>query len=252
MSITSIPRFLLPRGQSLLFTHPGSWPKAARPMASQCRYASATSKPPKTRILEKPTKYNPPSHSSRTSKRRIPRQYPGPPLSAEQEEAQQKKQYPNMFPPEGTFMFWLLTNRMIHMWICLSILFSMAAYVFVKEFQRTTPFLSMLPPAAEFWEHPWDFAVQYGRVYKLHTDYISEETAAKRKRKIHEVEKRKRYREAHAQALEDPENLGEWVANTDAALVNKDHPAYEARAPDEPPAVERRRRPVKRWFGIWE
>lgn len=119
MSITSIPRFLLPRGQSLLFTHPGSWPKAARPMASQCRYASATSKPPKTRILEKPTKYNPPSHSSRTSKRRIPRQYPGPPLSAEQEEAQQKKQYPNMFPPEGTFMFWLLTNRMIHMWICL-------------------------------------------------------------------------------------------------------------------------------------
>lgn len=181
-----------------------------------------------------------------------------------------------MFPPEGTFMFWFLTNRMIHMWICLvssipptktkkkrgldelivscfqSILFSMAAYVFVKEFQRTTPFLGLLPPAAEFWEHPWDFAVQYGRVYKLHTDYISEETAEKRKRKIHEVEKRKRYREAHAQALEDPKTLGEWIANTDAALVNKSDPAYEARAPDEPPPVERRRRPVKRWFGIWE
>ena len=46
----------------------------------------------------------------------MPRTY-GPELSERERTVQKTKQYPHMFPPEGTFMYWFLTNRNIHAWI---------------------------------------------------------------------------------------------------------------------------------------
>lgn len=81
------------------------------------RPASTSSKPvPKGRLLEKPTRFNPPSHPAR-----LPRRNRQPafqvPLSAKEKEQQKRKQYPHMMPPEGTFFHWFLTNRTIHVWI---------------------------------------------------------------------------------------------------------------------------------------
>ncbi len=113
MSRAAIPRFLLPRGvhripyQSIIATS-----KSAR---------HASSRPPptdKSRILEKPAKFNPPSHGARLNKA-PPRNYPGPALSHEAKQERATKQYPHMMPSEGTFMHWFLTNRSIHMWITL-------------------------------------------------------------------------------------------------------------------------------------
>lgn len=70
----------------------------------------------KTRILEKPAKFNPPSHGSRRVR---PRAYPGAPLGEQEREAQNEKRYPNMMPPEGSFSRWFLTNRTLHLWITL-------------------------------------------------------------------------------------------------------------------------------------
>ena len=88
------------------------------------RPASSSSKPvPKGRLLEKPTRFNPPSHPAR-----LPRRNRQPafsvPLSAKEKEQQKTKQYPHMMPPEGTFFHWFLTNRTIHVWItmvCISL-----------------------------------------------------------------------------------------------------------------------------------
>ena len=80
------------------------------------RHASTTP-PPKPRVLEKPERFNPPSHPSRL--RTKPRQYPGPPLSEHERKAQTKRKYPHMMPPEGTFMHWFLTSRALHTWITL-------------------------------------------------------------------------------------------------------------------------------------
>ena len=80
-----------------------------------CRYASTS--PSKPRVLEKPTKFNPPSHGKRL-KERMPRIY-GPEITYEQRKEQGKSYYPNMMPPEGTFMHWFLMNRSIHLWIIL-------------------------------------------------------------------------------------------------------------------------------------
>lgn len=113
-----VPRFLLPRGHLLPYTQlarPIKSAQVARHILSPCRNASAsTSKP---RVLEKPTKFNPPSHGKRL-KQQVPRTY-GPQLTGEQKTEQQTKKYPNMMPAEGTFMYWFLTSRGIHTFISL-------------------------------------------------------------------------------------------------------------------------------------
>lgn len=77
------------------------------------RYASTTP-PPKPRVLEKPERFNPPSHPSRI--RRKPKYY-GPSLSEHERQEQKTKQYPHMMPPEGSFMRWFLTDRRVHVYI---------------------------------------------------------------------------------------------------------------------------------------
>jgi hypothetical protein len=75
---------------------------------------SSTSKP---LVLEKPSKFTPPSHPARLRKEG-PR-YPGPQLSDEEIARQKSTKYPNMMPPEGSFMHWFMNNKSIHMWITL-------------------------------------------------------------------------------------------------------------------------------------
>ena len=81
------------------------------------RHAS-TNLPPKAIVLEPPDKFRPPSHPQRLN-RKPPRQYPGPPLSDAEREAQKTRRYPHMFPNPGTGLYWFLTNKWIHLWICL-------------------------------------------------------------------------------------------------------------------------------------
>ncbi|KAI4177345.1 MAG: hypothetical protein LQ343_000325 [Gyalolechia ehrenbergii] len=182
-------------------------------------------------------------------------------------------------PAEGTFMFWFLNNRLLHMSISMTVLFSLAAIVFVENFHRSTPYIDMLPAGKEFWSHPFQFAATYGHVYKLHTDHVSAETAERRKKKIDDVQKRSRYRKAHG--LENEQGFGGWTAKSDAeslgpALPSQDFPgqvesslrdrsapnnaetqpktAPAAAADDQSTYVDPagRKRPVKKWLGIWE
>ena len=119
MTTAAIPRYLLPRLDlsSLRKTRLLSY--AAPRCEFQYRNAASNSTSSKPRVLEKPTKFYPPSHPQRLAKRTVPRQYPGPPLSQAQKQEQKVKKYPHMMPGEGTFMFWFLNSRMLHMGICL-------------------------------------------------------------------------------------------------------------------------------------
>lgn len=77
------------------------------------RHASSAP-PPKPRLLEKPDRFNPPSHPSRLRSKH--RSY-GAPLSDHERKAQKTRSYPHMMPAEGTFTHWFLTNKSIHLWI---------------------------------------------------------------------------------------------------------------------------------------
>ena len=105
---TPIPHFLCPRGYLLL----------RLPLRRQLHVTPkyCTEKP---RVLEKPTKFNPPSHGARIPTSRRPQRTYGAPLTEAQKREQANKQYPRMMPPEGSFMHWFLTNRAIHLWITL-------------------------------------------------------------------------------------------------------------------------------------
>ena len=111
MSRATIPRFLLPSGRHYLRSWSTTKALYLNTILLQ-RHASSSSKP---RVLEKPSKFNPPSHPSRL--RSKPRVYPGPPLSEQEKQRQKTKQYPHMMPPEGTFMNWFLRDKSIHVWI---------------------------------------------------------------------------------------------------------------------------------------
>lgn len=95
----------------------------------RCRNASTGLAPSKPRVLEKPAKFRPPSHPQRLVKQRTPRQYPGPPLSEVQRAEQRIKRYPNMMPAEGTFMFWFLNSRLLHMGITLVLIWFILNFV---------------------------------------------------------------------------------------------------------------------------
>ncbi|KAG4413473.1 hypothetical protein IFR04_013409, partial [Cadophora malorum] len=102
---TSIPRFLLPQRGSIWrirLSTPSSTVLTVRHASKVPKPKSPAKQPPKQFVLEKPTKFVPPSHGARLRKE-APR-YPGPQLSEEEAAAQKAKKYPNMMPPDGTFM----------------------------------------------------------------------------------------------------------------------------------------------------
>lgn len=131
MAPVTIPQFLLPRGipstrafQSL--SRANATHHRIRTTTRRC--ASDNSKP---RVLEQPDKFRPPSHPARrvvqTRNGRVVGREPvnyGPKLTEKEREEQNRKQYPNMFPPEGTVMYKFLTNRWIHIWIAMVSFFS--------------------------------------------------------------------------------------------------------------------------------
>ncbi|MCJ1313083.1 hypothetical protein MMC25_006760 [Agyrium rufum] len=186
-----------------------------QPILFVARHASTTTTPtpPPNRIpvLEKPERFNPPSHGRRIPGRHTSRHYE-PPLSQAQAEAQKTKKYPNSMPPPGSFMHWFLTTRSIHVWIIMSTLTSLALFTFITDFKRSTPYADLLPQYS-FYSAPIEFLKQWGHVYKMHTEYISAETAARRQKKIEDVKKRGRYRKAHG--LDKQEGFGGWMAKLD-------------------------------------
>lgn len=114
----SIPRFLLPQGSAIWRTRlamPSSTSLTIRNASNKKKHSNKS----KPLVLEKPSKFTPPSHPARL-RREGPR-YPGPQLSDEEITRQNTKKYPNMMPPEGSFMHWFMSNKTIHMWITLVI-----------------------------------------------------------------------------------------------------------------------------------
>ncbi|KAG9947843.1 hypothetical protein KCU85_g5567, partial [Aureobasidium melanogenum] len=241
------------------------------------RPASTSSKPvPKGRLLEKPTRFNPPSHPAR-----LPRRNRQPafqvPLSAKEKEQQKRKQYPHMMPPEGTFFHWFLTNRTIHVWITMSILISLAFFTWLNNFLTNTPYLDQLPPNNMFFSHPIAFLSRYAEVYNLHSQYISIQTAELRKNKVDDVRKRAEFRKAHGlneeegvfggwsardsgEKKEEEESEGLGAVGNEMPVskeVQKEREVLEATTVDKENAgetytdFEGKRRPIKKWLGIW-
>ena len=298
MASAALPGYLLPRigpvsrslGSSPRTAHT-AWRSPRRACLKQVSYASSSASTNEggdtaQRVLEKPSRFNPPSHPSRRAARGPARAYPGPPLPEAARRAQATRQYPNMMPPEGSFGHWFLTNRSIHIWITLGTLFSLAGFTFVDNFRRTSPFAHLLPAARDLVWHPWSSVRACVEVLRLHTAYVSAQTAERRKTRLDDVQKRRDFRDAHGLPADQglPALRGAPVPSPSLSSPSSNHEKEdEARAlgreraaaspsqllhttaspvANEPESAssadaavytdwEGKRRPVKKWLGIW-
>ncbi|KAE8355304.1 hypothetical protein BDV28DRAFT_129306 [Aspergillus coremiiformis] len=241
MASVTIPQFLLPRGpqstrvfQSLIRANATHY----RIRTPTRRCASNNSK---QRVLGQPDKFRPPSHPARrvvqTRNGRIvdkePVNYPGPRLSKKEREEQKHRKYPKMFPPEGTVMYKFLTSRWIHIWIAMSVLTSMATFTFTTNFKRSSPFAHLLPSWSSLLSHPIDTIREALSVYRMHVEHTSMQTRERRRQRIEDAEKRRQYRIAHGLEVDDQSSV---AADPEGS---------------EHVDSERKRRPVKKWLGIW-
>jgi len=112
---STIPRFLLPQ-RGLIWQRAASRTTAATKITTSAatKVRSASSTTDKPRVLEKPERFNPPSHGSRLPKKQTPRHYGGE-LSAAEKQAQQQRDYPKMMPPPGTWGHWIWSSRWVHL-----------------------------------------------------------------------------------------------------------------------------------------
>ncbi|KAE8363311.1 hypothetical protein BDV27DRAFT_130125 [Aspergillus caelatus] len=257
MASVTIPQFLLPRGipstrafQSL--TRANITHHRIRTTTQRC--ASDNSKP---RVLEQPDKFRPPSHPARrvvqTRNGRVIGREPinyGPKLTEKEREEQKRKQYPNMFPPEGTVMHKFLTNRWIHIWIAMSVLTTLATFTFTTNFKRSSPFAHLLPSWSDLLWHPIDTISQALAVFRMHVQHTSVQTREKRHQRIEDAEKRRQYRIAHG--LEEPteeQGKAETEVIDDQSPIAAD--AETKQGSGEYVDWEGKKRPVKKWLGIW-
>ncbi|TDZ65999.1 hypothetical protein CTRI78_v003348 [Colletotrichum trifolii] len=256
---TVIPRFLLP-ARSPMWRAAVVRATAGRPATAAAalrgnssvwtiRYAStkpaAGGKGPL--ILEKPTKFNPPSHGSRLPKKGGPKHYGGQ-LSGQEVRAQRARDYPGMMAPEGTWAHWFVNNRTIHLVITLGTLTALAVTSLYLNFKHTSPFKHLLPPGSQFWSHPIDFVQTWIRVLQLHERDRNERAIAMHTRHTDDVAKRQYYRKEHGLDKENPiANLLGMKGEADAEPTLAQDASPVAESVETTPAEGQK----KKWLGIF-
>lgn len=158
----------------------------------------------------------------------------GPKLTAAQKEEMRTKKYPNMMSPEGTFTHWFFNNKVIHLWITMGILVTLAIAAWYMDFMSKTIYSELIPTRKDFYMHPIQSTGRFIEVYKMHIAHTTAEAQDRRLKKMEDTEKRKEYR---LQRIREAEEKGEEYVEDPRYYVGED-------------GVRRRR--VKRWFGIWE
>ncbi|KAK6070558.1 hypothetical protein SCUP515_08383 [Seiridium cupressi] len=211
-------------------------PKVPIPPTPATPKTSTIPDPSKPIVLEKPEKFNPPSHGARLP-RGTPKHYGGAP-TFEEVQTQKKTEYPGLPPPENTWSHWFINNRHIHMFITLGTLVSLAAYTFTAKFNATSPYADMIPAISEFPSHPIDYISTCLHVLRLHEEHISAVTAEKRRRKVDDVAKRNEYRKAHG--LDTAQGIESWAGFSNSPVASPAAPVDDGTAAS---SVEAQTRP---------
>ncbi|KAH7320254.1 hypothetical protein B0I35DRAFT_478516 [Stachybotrys elegans] len=241
-----IPRFLLPLQSPL-------WRGIRLPLSPTVgvRFASTgggSSSPDKPIVLEKPLKFNPPSHGSRLKKNALPKHY-GPTLTPGEKAAQAARHYPGLMAPPGTWQHWFWHSRALHLCITLGTLFSLAIATFFMNYAYNSPFKDLVPPISDLWNHPLYFFVQWKNVIVMHEEDKGRKTYERRMQHLDDVAKRKYYMKSHGIEVKDPISVvfGKGTPiQTDAELE------AQVLGLDPPPKVEGEQpQQRKKWLGIF-
>ncbi|KAF4982795.1 hypothetical protein FZEAL_1647 [Fusarium zealandicum] len=243
-----IPRFLLPLQGPL-------WRGISIPLSQnsiRIRFASSNSSSPgKPIVLEKPARFNPPSHGSRVKKNHVPRHY-GPELTASEIAAQNTKNYPGMMAPEGTWAHWFWHSRLLHTFITMGTLFALGVFTFFMNYAYNSPYKELVPPISDLWTNPIHFFVAWKNVIVLHEKHKAEKAIDHRTRHIDDVAKRRYFMKMHGIETKDPIT----TVFGKGEPMSKPEEDFEAAAvaqvpPQKTEEMDKVEEPKKKWFGIF-
>lgn len=217
-------------------------------------------------VLEKPSKFNPPSHGRRLPKNNNPPRHYGGDVSEVEAAAQRVRDYPGMMAPAGTWSHWFLNSRAIHLCLTLvrrtravdrakrrpgansrvqGMLTSLAVFTFVENFKRTSPFVDLVPSGSDFLSHPLQSVKLLVEVFRLSTAHRSREVAEERTRGVDDVEKRRMFRKAHG--MQTHTGIAAWLGWNDQG--EPETPAVDGEADSSNLAEDMRKR--KKFLGIF-
>ncbi|GJN75152.1 hypothetical protein VFPFJ_06699 [Purpureocillium lilacinum] len=267
-----IPRFLLPLQGPL-------WRGVSIPLSQNIlvRFVSTSDggagKPHKPIVLEKPTKFNPPSHGSRLKRNSMPRHY-GPDLTPGEISAQGKRDYPGLMAPQGSWAHWFWHSRLLHTFITMVLLplrdkeenpfkdrlkvltyldsqgtlLAMGLYTFFLNYAYNSPFKDLVPPISDLWAQPTYFFAQWKNVIAMHEKDKALKASEHRTRHLDDVAKRQYYMKTHGIEAKDPVTMvfgkddNRSVEELEATALGRELPPKE-----EGEAKPEQR---KKWFGI--
>lgn len=196
------PRFLLPALSPAWRIAVRRVPRTAT-AAIRNASTSSSSRDGKPIVLEKPARFNPPSHGSRLPRNQGPKHYGGNLTDAELK-AQKQRDYPGMPPPKGSKAHGIIHSRTLHLCISLGTLAALAIFTFTLNFTQTSRYKHLLPEASEFWSSPIQFVTTWIRVIQLHEKDRNERVLAQHTRHTDDVAKRAYYRKVHGLDRENP------------------------------------------------
>ncbi|RCI14175.1 hypothetical protein L249_6072 [Ophiocordyceps polyrhachis-furcata BCC 54312] len=197
-------------------------------------------------VLEKPTKFNPPSHGSRLRKGgALPRHY-APPLSAAEAAARKQKDYPGVMAPEGSWAHWMWHSRLLHTFITMGALFAMAIATFFLNYTHNSPFKDLVPAISDLWQRPLYFFSAWKNVIILHEKDNSAKAVDHRMAHLDDVAKRRYYMKMHGIEPKDPVSM--VFGKGQNKLVET-----AATVPDMGSVLDVEEKPAqrKKWFGLW-
>ncbi|CAK7267386.1 hypothetical protein SEPCBS119000_002520 [Sporothrix epigloea] len=196
----------------------------------------APSAPNSGNILEKPAKFNPPSHGARLPRRGagLPAsQHYGGDISEAERAAQRLRQYPGMMAPPGTWAHWFWTSRTFHMAVTMTTLAALAVFTMVENFRRTSPFVDMLPTLSEAMQQPILALQQTIEVVRLTEHHRVTAIAERRQMRVDDVAKRAMYRKAHG--MDETVGFGSNGGWFSSGGTNKGPLPPTRNEPSEPP-----------------
>lgn len=239
-SRTVIPRFLLPLQGPL-------WRGVRIPLSQniRIRFASTTTKPAKPIVLEKPLKFNPPSHGSRLRKNTLPKHY-GPELTVEEKRAQGQRDYPGMMAPDGTWAHWFWHSRLLHTFITMGTLLVLGICTFFMNYAYNSPFKDLVPPISDLWNNPVYFFVAWKEVIVSHEKDKAIKARDHRMRHLDDVSKRQYFMKMHGIETKDPVQIV-FGKSEKEEIPESPTAAIEVQDKVEEKEVETR----KKWFGIF-
>ena len=131
---------------------------------------------------------------------------------------------------------------------------SLATFTFTTRFKAESPFAHLLPPWSGLLTNPWDTMSQAIAVYKMDVKHKTIQAEEQRLQRFGDAYKRHQYRVAHGikegPAIGPEANVFEERDRENAALQAAERVEQEL-AQDEYVDFEGKRRPVKKWLGIW-